>query len=151
MDSFIKPKNNNRKVLSRKTWVAYAEPCIAVVMGLIVGLIFTFWLSFIPFLYAIYKVIDIPSYELFFDEKGVWLYSGAFPWNQGVRGVKWRDLDVATFYPNFFSWAMKSYTLDISHRYTKKSEINESYMSLGVEAIEQINLMHQQMIDEGIS
>lgn len=67
-----------------------------------------------------------------------------------MRGVKWRDLDVATFYSNFFSWALKSYTLDVSHRYTKKSEIYEPSMGLGLEATEQINSMHQKIIEENM-
>ena len=53
----------------------------------------------------------------------VWAYSGVLPWKKGVAGVKWRDMDEATFEQGFWSWITGSYTVRIGHRFTKASEI----------------------------
>jgi hypothetical protein len=63
------------------------------------------------------------SIQLYTDLDGVWVYRGIFPWDKGFSGVKWRDLEDAVFYPNFLSWALKSYTVRVGHRFTKSSEI----------------------------
>ena len=53
----------------------------------------------------------------------MWTYSGILPWKKGVSGVKWRDMDEATFVPGFWSWITGSYTVCIGHRFTKANEI----------------------------
>lgn len=140
-------------VLSRKSWVAYLG--LAVLVGV---LLFATWqlygryqyVSMVALLaaalFAIYGFFSLRSVELYFDDIGVWVFSGVFPWNKGVAGVKWRDLDECVYEPGLFSWLCKSYTLRISNRYTKVSEIALTNMSRGDEAVVRINERHEALI-----
>lgn len=96
-----------------------------------------------------YRVLLIRSYQLYYDDVGVWLSSGILPWSKGVLGVKWRDMDEATFTPGFFSWLFKSYTIRIGHRFTKTSEIVLTSMARGKEAVLALNARQQEMIRRG--
>ena len=75
-------------------------------------------------------------------------HSGLLPWNKGVRGVKWRDLDEATFTQGFSSWVLRSYSIRVGHRFTKDSEISLSSMYNGKEAVRIINQVHQKLVAE---
>lgn len=93
-----------------------------------------------------YRVLVIRSVRLYYDDVGVWLYSGILPWSKGVTGVKWRDMDEATFVQNFWSWASRSYSIRIGHRFTKSSEIILTGMARGKDAVAALNARHQEMI-----
>ena len=71
----------------------------------------------------VYNLAWVRSVVVYYDENGVWLYSGILPWNKGVNGVKWTEIDEALYFTGFFSWLFKSYTVTIRHKYTKTSEI----------------------------
>lgn len=77
---------------------------------------------------------------------GVWVYSGILPWNKGVAGVKWRDLDEAVYFQSMGSWLFKSYSVRIGHRFTKSSEILLSHWARGHEAAMAINGQHQDLV-----
>jgi hypothetical protein len=96
-----------------------------------------------------YRVLLIRSYQLYYDDVGVWLSSGILPWSKGVAGVKWRDMDEASYVPNFLSWLCKSYTIRIGHRFTKSSEIVLTGMARGKDAIATLNGHHQDLIRRG--
>ena len=93
-----------------------------------------------------YKFMTISSYHLYRDDVGVWVYSGVMPWNRGVRGVKWRDLDEAVYFQTMWSWLSKSYSLRIGHRFTKTSEILLSHMAHGDKCVMDINGEHQELV-----
>lgn len=95
-----------------------------------------------------YRVLLIRSVQLYYDDVGVWLYSGVLPWARGVRGVKWRDMDDATYTPSFLSWLLRSWTIRVGHRFTKDAEIVLSSMARGREAATLINQRHEQLIRE---
>lgn len=92
------------------------------------------------------RVLAIRSYQLYYDDMGVWLYHGILPWSKGISGVKWRDMDEATFQPSFWSWLLHSYTIRIGHRYTKASEIHLSQMANGKDAVATLNAYQQALI-----
>jgi hypothetical protein len=77
------------------------------------------------------------------DLDGVWVYSGIFPWSKGSFGVKWRDIDSASFKTGFFSWALRTYDIRVGHRFTKDSEIVLSSVYKGQEAVVHINELHK--------
>jgi hypothetical protein len=133
-------KNSEGKIiLSKKSWVTYIFPLL-IGLAFLVLLIFTgLILSIIPILICVYIALMSRSYYLYIDENGVWVFSGIFPWNKGVRGVKWRDLDEAIFYTGLASWVLKCFTIKIRNRFTKDSEITLSYMDLGDLAVTRIN------------
>ncbi|HAT30463.1 MAG TPA: hypothetical protein DCW29_06285 [Janthinobacterium sp.] len=111
-------------------WNKLAAACVMVASTLIVG----------------YRVLLIRSHQLYYDEVGVWLSVGILPWSKGISGVKWRDMDEATFVPDFFSWLFKSYTIRVGHRFTKSSEIVLTSMARGKDAVIALNTRQQEMI-----
>lgn len=96
-----------------------------------------------------YKFLSLRSVLLYYDDVGVWVYSGLLPWKRGVTGVKWRDMDEATFKQGFWSWLTRSYTVRIGHRFTKNGEIRLTHIADGKNAIGVLNQKHHEMIREG--
>lgn len=96
--------------------------------------------------FTIYQVLVLKSFHLYFDDVGVWCYSGVLPWNKGIAGVKWRDLDEAVYFQSMGSWLFKSYSIRIGHRFTKSSEILLSHMARGDESAMAINGQHQELV-----
>ncbi|SFV03824.1 hypothetical protein [Pseudoduganella namucuonensis] len=97
-----------------------------------------------------YRVLSIRSVQLYYDDVGVWLYSGILPWTRGVQGVKWRDMDEASFVQSFWSWLFRSYSIRIGHRYTKASEILLTRMANGKDAVARLNAHHQKLIRDNV-
>jgi hypothetical protein len=93
-----------------------------------------------------YRLLLLRSVQLYYDDVGVWTYSGILPWNKGLSGVKWRDMDEATFVPGFWSWITGSYTVRIGHRFTKGNEIVLTNIARGKAAVNTLNAHHQQLI-----
>jgi hypothetical protein len=92
----------------------------------------------------LYQILSIRSYKLYYDDMGIWIYSGVFPWARGINGVKWRDLGQAAYHQSFLGWATKSYKIRISHRYTKSEEVTMSHTKNGQQVVGSINLLHQE-------
>jgi hypothetical protein len=140
-------------ILSGKSWTAYVGVSIRLLILLGLGafairtqplywkaaaLVMLFGLVFIG-----YQVALLRSYRLYYDDNGVWIYSGVLPWKRGVAGVKWRDLDEAIFVNDFWSWISRSYTVQLKHRFTKAVEIGEASMARGKQAVLTINQQHR--------
>nr|BCT99732.1 hypothetical protein [uncultured bacterium] len=90
-----------------------------------------------------YQVLYLRSMILFTNDDGVWLYRGVLPWNKGVVGVKWRDIEDAVFFTGFVSWAFNSYSIRVGHRFTKASELSIANVKDGREAVAHINDVHR--------
>lgn len=107
------------------------------------------WLPVLGFLAAVawtvYSVMLTNSVRLFTDENGVWMQSGIFPWEKGVTGVQWRDLGQAGYTQGFVSWALRSYDVRISHRFTTGSELYLRNVHRGNLAVEHINSVMAQL------
>lgn len=93
-----------------------------------------------------YRLLLLRSVQLYYDDVGVWTYSGILPWKKGLVGVKWRDMDEATFVPGFWSWLTGSYTVRIGHRFTKANEIVLTNIAHGKAAVTTLNAYHQDLI-----
>lgn len=138
----------------RLSWVAYIQALIVffILCGIGVGLgifnqalsIFAVIASFIVFAY---QVLYLRSMVLFTNDDGVWLYRGVFPWDKGIIGVKWRDIEDAVFYTGFVSWAFNSYSIKVGHRFTKASELSISNVRNGKDAVGHINQIHRERLD----
>ena len=76
----------------------------------------------------------------------VWVYRGILPWQRGVVGIKWRDIEVAAFTQNFTSWSTHSYSLHVLDRYTRKPELVLTNMFEGDKAVMYINTRLNAMI-----
>lgn len=115
-------------------WNEIAAGAVLVVSAIIVG----------------YRFLLLRSVQLYYDDVGVWVFSGVLPWKKGVAGVKWRDMDEATFVQGFWSWLTRSYTIRVGHRYTKDSEIVLTNIGAGKDAVTKLNARHQEMIRAGV-
>jgi len=147
MEGINEDLNSERQVISKKSWTAYVGPLLILLILFLISISFHLLLGVIPAALAVLAILNIRSVELYINDDGVWIYSGIFPWNKGSAGVKWRDLDEAVYFTGFFSWALKSYTLRISHRFTKDSEIVLSHMKVGDVAVQSINERHKASIN----
>lgn len=92
--------------------------------------------------FAIFLIFSLRRVRLYYDDEGVWLYSGIFPWSKGFNGIKWRDLDSGIYTTGFLSWLLKSYSIIISHRFTKDFEIAITHIHRGDEFVRTINEIH---------
>lgn len=101
------------------------------------------WLFYPPMVLAvawlIYTVAEIRSVKLFTDESGVWLYKGVFPWQTGFIGAKWADIGSAGYRTGFVSWALRSYRVEVEHRFTLTTELSVRHLKYGNLAAEHIN------------
>ncbi|GGE75062.1 hypothetical protein GCM10008020_19720 [Massilia psychrophila] len=111
-------------------WNEIAAGVVFIVSALVVG----------------YRLLLLRSVQLYYDDVGVWTYSGVLPWKKGVSGVKWRDMDEATFEPGFWSWVTGSYTVRIGHRYTKGGEIVLTNIGRGKAAVTTLNACQQELL-----
>jgi hypothetical protein len=140
--------------LGGKSWTAYVG---VVLIGIVLFFVITplAWkvsttvgvvALIISLCLTIYRFLELNSYHLYYDDSGVWIYSGILPWKKGVTGVKWRDLDEAVYFQSISSWLFKSYSIRIGHRFTKSSEIVLSHMAHGHEVVMTINGQHQELV-----
>jgi hypothetical protein len=145
------------QVIGVKSWLAYAGVAVQALVALGTAAFITaqsplFGAVFLavaaPF--VAYRFLVVRSVQLYYDDVGVWVYSGVLPWKKGVAGVKWRDMDEATFANGFWSWATGSYAVRIGHRFTKDSEILLTNIARGKDAVAALNAKHQAMIRAGV-
>ncbi|GAB3368958.1 hypothetical protein [Massilia agri] len=144
-------------VIGVKSWLAYAGVLALAVVLFFVALPLAFLWNEIAAasvllasaLIVAYRFLSVRSVQLYYDDVGVWVVSGVLPWKKGVAGVKWRDMDDATFVNGFVSWVTRSYTVRIGHRFTKGSEIVLHHIARGRQAVDTVNALHQQKIRQG--
>jgi hypothetical protein len=142
--------------LCRKSWTAYVGISLRLLVIIALAIAASYWqptywhvtalLVVLALLFIVYQIAYLRSYRLYYDDIGVWIYSGILPWKRGVAGVKWRDLDEAVFHNSFWSWLSGSYTIQLKHRFTKTSEIAEADMARGKQVVITINQQHQHYI-----
>lgn len=155
--------NNNTSslggtILARKSWLSYLllvfVTFLLVIGSILVGVASNFTVGIIVLAttvsWATYRFLVLRSYKIYYDDRGVWIYSGVLPWTKGVSGVKWRDLDEAVFHQSLLGWIANSYTVQLSHRYTKTGEIFMTHTAKGREVSGEINYLHQEMARTGL-
>lgn len=149
----------------RLSWLAYVREILALLVRLLVccgvaslaalglerfaGIQTMTWLPALGFVAAIawtvYSIALTSTVRLFTDDNGVWVQSGLFPWERGVSGVQWRDLGQAGYTMGFMSWAVGSYDVRISHRFTAGAEVHLRNVHRGNLAVEHINAIMSQL------
>jgi hypothetical protein len=150
---FTQATGGDRTALARKAWTKY----VGVVLGALVLMLLPVplvWhysrvtgavLALVIVAVTVYKFAELRAFRLYYNDMGVWLYSGILPWNKGVRGVKWRDLDDATYTRSMGSWLLKSYSIRIGHRFTRSNELVLTGIAHGDKAVMAINQKLQEM------
>lgn len=143
--------------LGRKSWTAYIW-LVLLSLFILIPITFASWhhswklglvVASMTFAFIAYQILLTRSYNVYYDDAGVWVYSGVLPWNKGIIGVKWRDLDDAGFYQTFWSWLFNSYSIRIGHRFTKSSEIFLTHIHKGNETVIKINDLHHALVSSG--
>jgi hypothetical protein len=146
-------------VIGVKSWLAYTGVVLlaAVLFGVLLPLSFTYANEIAAAVVLVvsaivvgYRFLLLRSIQLYYDDVGVWLYSGVLPWKKGITGVKWRDMEDASFTPGFWSWITRSYTVRIGHRFTKSSEIVLTNIANGKHTVATLNARQQEMIRAGV-
>ncbi|MDR0666176.1 MAG: hypothetical protein LBF71_02075 [Campylobacteraceae bacterium] len=107
-------------------------------------------LAAVRLIFFVINILSLKSVALYTNSDGVWVYSGIFPWSKGSSGVKWRDMDSATYKTGFLSWLLKTYDVRIEHRFTKENEIALYSIFNGHKAVMHINEMHKKFIAGGV-
>jgi hypothetical protein len=146
------------QIIGRKSWLAYGGVALLAVI-LLGGLLPAAFLwnetAALCVLVAsgailFYRIALLRSVLLYIDDAGVWVHAGVLPWKKGVSGVKWRDVDEATYAQGFWSWLTRSYMVRIGHRFTKSNEIVLSHIGGGKHAVGLINARHQAIVRAGL-
>jgi len=145
------------QVIGVKSWLAYAGvAALAVILfGVLLPLAFVWHemaalaVLILSALLVGYQFLLVRSVQLYMDDLGVWVHAGVLPWKKGISGVKWRDMDEATFVNGFTSWATRSYMVRIAHRFTRDSEIVLTNIARGKDAVASVNARHQGLIRSG--
>lgn len=159
MDQGILTENNSEiSSLGGKSWTAYIGLALLSLLILIPIALASWsssWLlglivSSVVLAYIAYQILLTRSYNIYHDDIGIWVYSGILPWDKGVIGVKWRDLDEAVYFQTFWSWLFKSYSIRIGHRFTKSSEIFLTHMHKGDDTAMKINGLHHELVSAGV-
>ena len=148
------PQQSNSKYATyRMAWTAYIRPSIVFIITILIGLAFvrtSIWVTIIIILLGIIffslNIFATRAILLYTDKDGVWVYGGIFPWSKGISGIKWRDIEDATYIAGFKSWLFKSYKIRVGHRFTKTSEIILPHVARGSEAVMHINERHKEII-----
>jgi len=96
--------------------------------------------------YLGYQIAWLQSVELYCDANGVWVYRGILPWKRGAIGIKWRDIEIASFNQTLTSWTTHAYSVQIMDRYTRRAELVLTDMLHGDEAVMHINARLNEMI-----
>ena len=145
------------RVIGVKSWPAYAGVlALAVILFAVVLPLSFLWhemaalaVLVLSAMLVAYEFLQVRSVQLYMDDLGVWVHAGVLPWKKGVTGVKWRDMDEASFVNGFRSWATRSYTVRIGHRFAQDSEIVLTNIARGKEAVAIVNARHQALIRTG--
>ena len=134
------------------SWVAYVWPGLKYgLVILLVGLVdwLPWWIGALAAARLAYKVAYIHATEVSLDDDGVWLSRGILPWSKGTAGVKWRDLDQATFYLGMIPWLTGSHTVRVVHRFTKEAEIVVPHVANAKELVNAIAGEHKHLATTG--
>lgn len=157
-------------------WTAYSGPLVTLMAWLLVGtaalrVAFTDWarglnpagtalmhsvsgwlgllgglIALLALAWFWYRVAVLRSVRLYTDSHGIWQRRGAFPWSRNTYGVRWRDLERATFTGGVGAWLMRSYHIRIGHRFTRSSELALEHVPHGKRVVELINAMHSRWL-----
>lgn len=139
------------------SWVAYIRLFVMSGVQILIGMVLSGiferqWIIGVAvglaIVWFVYQVTYTRSIKIYTDEAGVWIYQGVFPWQKGIFGVKWRDVDGALYTSGFISWLCRSYAIHVGHRYTKGSEMAVRHVRHGNQFVEHVNAEHQERVKE---
>lgn len=130
----------------RLSWLAYFRPFgVFLLRGMLASMasFYAMWLAKVLVVaclaWLVFDLLSVRRVRLVVNEQGVWVESGLLPWTRGARGIKWRDVGDAGFFSGFLPWALRSYRIVVTHRFTTDAELVLKHVHLGNKAVEHIN------------
>lgn len=156
MNTINAPSFSKGKVIGKKSWTAYVAVVILTVLvsggGIVISFEEEMWLAgcliiVVSLALGILRIYTLRSYQIVIDKNGVWIFRGVLPWTKGFSGVKWRDLDEAVYCQSLMGWLLKSYTIVLTHRFTKTDEIKMYETDRGDEVVSLINRVHTELLN----
>ena len=106
-----------------------------------------FWIYILAFVIVIFNYLNYTHQKLVIDDSGVYQMGGFMPWNNGIRGLDWKEIEHAYFYDNFFSWSFQSYSISLKRRFSDNSVFFND-IHRGKKAVSDINDILQQRQEE---
>ncbi|GHV05617.1 hypothetical protein AGMMS50229_08990 [Campylobacterota bacterium] len=91
----------------------------------------------------IYRFYWLRRVVLYTNEDGVWLSRGLL---HRKKGIKWDDIDSASFQSFSLSWVLQTYTVTVAHKLTENSGIVQKSIFRGKAAVSHINKLHAEYI-----
>ncbi|WP_075588258.1 hypothetical protein [Rhodoferax antarcticus] len=88
----------------------------------------------------IYEIALIRSVKLIINDNGVWAIKGVLPWKKSCIGLQWRNIGIAAYQNNLYTWIFKAYRINVEDRYTGKVEMSVPNISDGKTAVSCINM-----------
>ncbi len=130
----------------RLSWVAYLRPLGGFLIRGMLALLAQFyavWLAealvAVCLAWLALDILSVRRTSLIVNDKGVWIERGLLPWTKGARGIKWRDIGDAGFFNGFLPWALSSYRVVVTHRFTTDADLVLPQLHRGNRAVEHIN------------
>ena len=65
------------------------------------------------------------------DSEGVWNRKGILPWTKSWAGLNWKDVERAWSIQGFVSWVLRSYKIEVNHRFLSDVRFVVSHMPRG--------------------
>ncbi len=134
------------------SWVAYTRliPVCAVCIAALVAVAYflgeryfrerSFYVAVIlALLWIYYELAYIQSKKLLINGTGVWYFCGILPWRKTSNGIQWRNLGVVSYRNSFMTYITKSYTIQISDRYSEKVVLSVDNLQNGQFILTKIN------------
>jgi hypothetical protein len=135
-----------REETYRLSWLAYFRPFFVFLLrGMLASMakFYAMWLAEVLVVgclaWLVFDIFSVRRVRLVVNEQGVWVESGLLPWTRGARGIKWRDIGSAGYFTGFLPWALRSYKIVVTHRFTTDAELVLKHVHLGNKAVEHIN------------
>ena len=127
-------------IIGRKSWVTYIGASTKTILYLIIFYLIFYIIdnntsidihrnieigvfSFVV-ICLVYRFLILRSYKVRVNEEGIWVHYGIFPWAKGGDGIRFQDVDMAKYFPNFFSWCTNSYKIVVQHKFTNSTDFS---------------------------
>ena len=88
---------------------------------------------------VVYQILLARSVKLLVNDDGVWVIKGVLPWTRSCMGLQWRNVSIASYANNFFTWLLRTYQINIEDRFTGEIEMTVSNIRDGKVAVSEIN------------
>lgn len=150
---------NSRYVVSpvRLSWVAYVGLVVKVGLGIGLGYLlmpFNFVIGMLLIslctVLGLYHVLQKMTVVIFADDNGVWCSRGLLPWQKGVTGVKWRDVNEGLTSVGLLPYITGAYRVVVTNRYTQTIEIAVNHTNGGHQFVAAVNSFLYKLDKKGV-